>query len=193
MAAKINFSGLWAVGISYVCRFLHSLNVSFWTFKFLAQWISQQAQRSPIQGWKTRDPLNRDKNEHLFTAVMTRCVVGGRYQDFMPEKSKVSHRGCPPDTVSSLLQTHTLLPIPVWGTSQVFHFYSSCYATSAYQTQWLKCTELQMAFLLQKTSELLCCIRLRYKDPEGSAFDKVNLRVNAAPCAKTIYCTFFFC
>lgn len=49
-----------------------------------------------------------------------------------------------------------------------------------------------MAFLLQKTSELLCCIRLRYKDPEGSAFDKVNLRVNAAPCAKTIYCTFFF-
>lgn len=117
--------------------------------------------------------------------------MGGRYQDFMPEKSKVSYRGCPPDTVSSLLQTHTLLPIPVWGTSQVFHFYSSCYATSAYQTQWLKCTELQMAFLLQKTSELLCCIRLRYKDPEGSAFDKVNLRVNAAPTAKTIYYIFF--
>lgn len=112
--AKINFSGLWAVGISYVCGFLHSLNVSFWTFKFFAQWISQQAQRSPIQRRKTWDPLNRDKNKHLLTAVMTRCVVGGRYQDFMPEKSKVSHRGCPPDTVSLFLQTH-FFPSPFEG------------------------------------------------------------------------------
>lgn len=155
---KKHYSGLWACGLSVrLC--------SFTPYMFLFEHCPELAKNinaspSYSSGMKDlRHLLNGDRNKETFIATMAACL-GASWPGFhtWEEWRHSDSWHLPPSNIVIVAVSTCSFPSLFKGPleSSISTSISSWYASSASQMQWLKYTELKLAYFSKR--HLSCCV-----------------------------------